>query len=369
MKRFNTVGKCIPSMHYMVNIDRQVESAAKLVRQGNYFCINRGRQYGKTTTLSFLKRKLEAEGFAVFSLSFEGLGDSSFESVEKLSYTSLLLMKRWVDMGAVKNLSLESVGCFAKLDREFSTSISSLFYTDFVYELCRHNRVVLLIDEVDQAGNHIEFVKFLGILRDLYLNRDEISAFQSVVLAGVYDIKNLKLKMRPDDMHQYNSPWNIAVSFNEDMALPADGIADMLEEYSRDHDICFDKTAISQMIYDYTSGYPVLVSRLCEIIDEQGYSWSRDGVLKAVNDILKERNTLFDDMEKKVSQFHGLAEVLKSIIYGGKRVVYNYYDSDISVASMFDFVKNDNGVTAIYCRIFETWLYDLFISKSKNSDN
>lgn len=37
MKVFNTTGKCIPSMHYMVDISRQVEAAAKLVRRGNSF--------------------------------------------------------------------------------------------------------------------------------------------------------------------------------------------------------------------------------------------------------------------------------------------------------------------------------------------
>lgn len=65
MKTFNTTGKCIPSMHYMVDISYQVEAAAKLVRRGNYFCINRGRLYGKTTTLALLKKLLEQEGYAV----------------------------------------------------------------------------------------------------------------------------------------------------------------------------------------------------------------------------------------------------------------------------------------------------------------
>ena len=70
MKTFNTTGKCIPSLHYMVDISHQVEAAAQLVRGGNYFCINRGRQFGKTTTLSVLKNKLDNEGYSVFSLSF-----------------------------------------------------------------------------------------------------------------------------------------------------------------------------------------------------------------------------------------------------------------------------------------------------------
>lgn len=367
MKTFNTTGKCIPSLHYMVDISRQVEAAAKLVRRGNYFCINRGRQYGKTTTLAFLKKKLEGEGYAVFSLSFEGLSDSAFRSDEALLYTSLCLMQTKVAWGNVKNLSAEASALLQKFKDINQGELDSIGYSMIIAKLCKESRIVLLIDEVDAAGNHIEFIKFLGLLREMYLQRDERPTFQSVILAGVYDIKNLKLKLRPEDQHQYNSPWNIAVPFETNMSLPADGIAGMLAEYKSDHHLDFDEHFIGQMIYDYTSGYPFLVSRLCQIIDEEEWSWDRNGVLKAVNKLLKEHNTLFDDMEKKVSQFPSLAETLKAIIFGGKRVPFNYYDRDINIAIMFNFVKEYQGATLIYCRIFETWLYNLFISNAKET--
>ena len=48
---------------------------------------------------------------------------------------------------------------------------------------------------------------------------DSYPTFHSVILAGVYDIKNLKLKMRPEETHQYNSPWNIAAKFDVSMEL------------------------------------------------------------------------------------------------------------------------------------------------------
>lgn len=86
-----------------------------------------------------------------------------------------------------------------------------------------------------------------------------------------------------------------------------------------------------------------------------------------MNHLLKEHNTLFDDMEKKVSQFPTLAETLKAIIFGGKRVSFNYYDRDLNIAIMFNFVKEYQGATLIYCRIFETWLYNLFISNAKDT--
>ena len=125
MKRFNTTGKCIPAMHYMVDISRQVEAAAKLVRRGDYFCINRGRQYGKTTTLALLKKKLEGEGYAVFSLSFEGLSDKAFLSDEALLYASLQLMNESVEWDEVCNLSVSSKEILCRVVADNNKSIIS----------------------------------------------------------------------------------------------------------------------------------------------------------------------------------------------------------------------------------------------------
>ena len=367
MKTFNTAGKCIPSMHYMVDISQQVEAAAKLVRRGNYFCINRGRQYGKTTTLALLKKKLEGEGYAVFSLSFEGLGDSAFKSDETLLYASIQLMQSKIEWKNVKNLSPASVELLQNFKAVEHREIGSIEYIQLIAKLCKNSKIVLLIDEVDVAGNHIEFIKFLGILREMYLNRDEYPTFQSVILAGVYDIKNLKLKLRPEDQHQYNSPWNIAVPFEINMSLPADGIAGMLAEYKSDHHLDFDEHILGQMIYDYTSGYPFLVSRICQIMDEEELSWDKEGVLKAVNELLAVRNVLFDDIVKKIEQFPELKQTLKAILYSGQKFTFSPYEKYLQLGVMFNFITNANGVVAISCRLIETMLYTLFISEEKQS--
>ncbi len=235
--------------------------------------------------------------------------------------------------------------------------------------LCRANSkpIVILIDEVDQAGNYESFLKFLGVLRKMFLNRGELPTFQSVILAGVYDVKNLKLKVRPEDQHQYNSPWNIAVPFDVDMSLPVDGIAGMLAEYKSDHSLDFDEKTIAQLIHDYTSGYPFLVSRICMIIDTEQYSWDKDGVRKAVNDILIERNTLFDNMIKKLDDYKELKDTLRRILFNGIREMYNPDEKYIQIATMFNYITNDHGRVAIACRIMETRLYNYFISEEKTS--
>ena len=150
------------------------------------------------------------------------------------------------------------------------------------------------------------------------------------------------------------------------MNLPADGIAGMLDDYAKEHNMQFDTTAIGQLIYDYTSGYPFLVSRLCQLVDENDYGWNKEGVLKAVNELLKERNTLFDDMFKKLDQFPELLELFKDILFSGKRIAYSIDDKAIQIATMFSFVKEEQGALVIFCRLMETRIYNAMMLKLRN---
>lgn len=365
MKTFNTTGTCRPNQHYMVDITPRLEIIRKMVAKGDYFCINRGRQYGKTTTLEAISKQLSDE-YCVFKISFEGIDDKAFEDAETTIATFLKLIRRSArhatnDEG-VKTL-LEKV---APIELQ---TLDSLAFVDMVDSLCSQSSkpIVVLIDEVDQAGNHDGFVKFLGVLRNMYLSREEYPTFQSVILAGVYDVRNLKLKMRPENQHQYNSPWNIAAPFDTDMSLSAQGIADMLSEYKADHGLTFDELYVGQMIRDYTAGYPYLVSRICQVIDAEQLSWDKNGVLMAVNKILNEGCTLFDDIVKKLDEFPELERTLKGVLFQGIHYSFNYYDKATNLAMMFNFVKPQDGTIAVACRMFEIWFYNYFISQDKNS--
>ncbi|WP_294784935.1 hypothetical protein [uncultured Eubacterium sp.] len=125
-----------------------------------------------------------------------------------------------------------------------------------------------MIDEVDSASNNQVFLDFLGQLRAQYINRFQQTAFKSVILAGVYDVKNLRHKIRPDEEHKYNSPWNIAADFKIDMSFSETEIAGMLSDYEQDHHTGMNVDEIATLLYQHTSGYPFLVSRLCQIMDE-----------------------------------------------------------------------------------------------------
>ena len=52
---FNTEGQCELEEHYMIRLDDRLEKIKRLfIDRGKYFVINKGRQYGKTTTVRAL---------------------------------------------------------------------------------------------------------------------------------------------------------------------------------------------------------------------------------------------------------------------------------------------------------------------------
>ena len=155
----------------MVNIDERVQQIKKMVDRGDYFCINRGRQYGKTTTLRFLKKALDSE-YTVFSISFEG-ADDTFEKLDLiLQYFFIQLMQECQTSEKV-NISSSALRFLKRISGNsiFKIKPTEANIFNIISNLCKKNKrkIVVIIDEVDQAGNYDAFIKFLGILRKKYL--------------------------------------------------------------------------------------------------------------------------------------------------------------------------------------------------------
>ncbi len=372
-RRFNINGSCHPTRDYMVDIsDRLKKIKEDYVDYGSYFVINRGRQYGKTTTLQSLADYL-SEDYFVFSLDFQKIPDEKFETGETFSRALISMM-----CDALQYEEGEEQEKVRGMLSSFTTDNPEMGMDDLfrcLSDMCRKNLrpIVLLIDEVDSAGNNEVFVKFLAQMRAYYLERDRVPTFHSVILAGVYSIKNLKLKLRPESEHQYNSPWNIAADFDIDMSFSAQQIAGMLTEYEADYHTEMDIQAISEEIYAYTSGYPVLASMICKRIDERimgsdGFedakkAWSKAGIEEAVTIILKESNLLFESMVKQLDIYEDLYKMIEDIIYCGRRIPFSMEAKPINLGMMFGFLKEENGRVMIANRLFEMCLLNLFMAK------
>ena len=212
----------------------------------------------------------------------------------------------------------------------------------------------------------------IELLLHIILGRDDLKVLEA---RTQYDIRNLRLKIRPDSEHKKNSPWNIAADFDTRMSFDAEQIAGMLSDYEKDHNTGMDVKSIAQEIRDYTGGYPFLVCRICQILDSElagtdrfsGLSdtWTSEGINEAVRIILFEANTLFDSLMGKLYDNEELCNVLRDILFGGEAVPYNPDKLAIADARMYGFIKVENGKIVIANRIFETRLYNYFLGDSE----
>lgn len=377
MKKFNTTAVCIPSKHYMVDLSGRVIEIKKLVDDGKYFCINRARQYGKTTTISSLATFLSAE-YLVVSISFEGIGNEGFKSEQAFVKAFCRKIKRECRNGLVLPDDIRGQLDDYIARKEEKAQLDELFDTLLDWCSKEDKKIVLIIDEVDSATDNQVFLDFLGQLRDNYISRDTkgTKTFQSVILAGVTDVKHLKAKIRPEDAHKENSPWNIAADFDIDMSLSEPGIKGMLDEYEADHHTGMDTAIIAKQIRAYTNGYPYLVSRICQLIDEQFVSvifpslteaWTAEGVEQAVKTIITEKNTLFDSLMGKIREYERLREQLGYMLLRGETLEYLPDNKEQEQLMMYGFIVNDHNTVAVANRIFEMRLYRYFVGESRFS--
>jgi len=367
MRKFNVTGLCVPEEDYMVDISDKVTKIKDMIDSRCYFTINRGRQYGKTTTLAMLERELR-DDYLMILISFEGLGDESFAAPAAFCAALMELIRRALQ--------------FTSADEKYSNAWFTPDVKDFmslnrhITKMCEGRKIVLMIDEVDKVSNNAVFLHFLSMLREKFLarKRNVDYTFHSVILAGVYDIRNIKLKMISEGAHTpevmenkiYNSPWNIAASFEIDMSFCPAEIATMLAEYEADHAIGLDIPALANEIYSYSGGYPYLVSKICKHIDEKlNKDWTPHGVQDAVNIILRERNTLFDDLFKNLENNKSLYDLIYEVLVLGKKRTYAIGSPAVDIADMYGIIKETDSSVAIANRIFELVICDYFIAKDE----
>lgn len=369
-KIFNVNGACRPDRHYMVNLEKRLEEIRRMIEEGQYFTINKARQYGKTTLLRALVGYLKKD-YVIISLDFQNIESDEFSDGSSFVHA----FSREIN---------KKIRRMPEVDREIKEKLTKLADTTYqnvrmaemfecFSEWCGLSTkpVVLVIDEVDTAANNQVFLDFLAQLRAGYLDSDVTPTFQSVILAGVYDIRNINRKIRSEDEHKTNSPWNIAADFLVDMSFSEKDISGMLKEYEADYQTGMDLKEMAGLLYSYTSGYPYLVSRLCKFMDERvvnrnnfpdrSSAWTKAGFLEAVKMLLEDQNPLFESLISKLNDFSELNQIISNLLFQGKKIAYNPDDKAIQNARMFGFVKVVNSEVLLANRIFETRLYNYFL--------
>jgi len=372
MKEFHVTANLVPGKHYMVDTTKKLDQIMKMIEKGDYFTINRPRQYGKTTTIILLWHRLKDTGeyLPIFS-RFEGWDNKDFESAERFCPRLLQDIIEFIN-----HCTSDYIGLFDEKVKEVADFNTLFRVLDYIISKTG-KKLVLFIDEIDRTSNNELFLNFLGLLRDRYIAAKAgfNITFHSVILAGVTDIKSLKQKVRPDSDHRKNSPWNIAVDFKVDMSFSPTDIETMLVDYVTDTGIQMDTKAISERLFFWTSGYPFLVTYLCKMVAEdifpetQETVWEVKHIDQAAKIASKANNTLFDVLFKNLNSYDELYKLIVGIVLGNEECDFDLQNEVVGLAYMYGFITcNTKDKVRIHNKIFTERITNYLVSRA-GTDN
>lgn len=337
-----------------------------MVEGGEYFIINRPRQYGKTTMLYFIGEALRTmEDFIPVEMNFQGIDEQWHQSDQAFAQMFFTQLSNFLEF------QQPQVMPFLEKEKDGIKDMGSLaqFITKLVHRI--NKKLVLIIDEVDASSTYQPFLNFLGMLRAKYLARlkPQHATFHSIVLAWVHDIKTLKHKIRSSKESDYNSPWNIAADFKVRMSFNPAEITPMLEDYSKAEGVAMDIPTLAEQLYYYSSGYPFLVSKLCKIIAEDilpnkaEKSWTNKDLESAVQLLLKENNTNFDSLIKNLENSPDLYDLVYRVIIEGDAIPFNQHNPTIHLGVLYGVFKPNTQIK-IHNRVYEQLIYNYLASKA-----
>ena len=320
MRFFNTEGPVRPDDHYAIApLDRvDVDEFLSLIRTKRYFVLHAPRQTGKTSALIALRDLLnsgEAGDFRCVHTNVE-VGQVARDDtargiraiLSRLAMRARLLgddfpHESWLDV-------LEASGPDDALG-------------DLLSNWCLTNPVplVLLVDEIDSlVGDTL-----LSVLRQLragYEQRPE-GFPQSVVLCGVRDIRDYRIRSSAGEVIAGGSPFNIAAKSLRMGDFTEAETRALMAQHTEETGQRFSEAAVDA-VWTQTCGQPWLVNALCAgacFDNKAGRDRSRaievDDVHAAREELILARRTHLDQLAHKLEE-ERVRRVVEPMLSGGE---------------------------------------------------
>ena len=305
MRFFNTEGPVRPDDHYAIApLDRaDVDEFLDLIRAKRYFVLHAPRQTGKTSALIALRDLLnsgEAGNFRCVHTNVE-VGQVARDDVARgmRAILSRLAMRARLSGDGFPHESWRTV-------LEASGPDDAL--GDLLSNWCLANPVplVLLVDEIDSlVGDTL-----LSVLRQLragYEQRPE--AFpQSVVLCGVRDIRDYRIRSSTGEIITGGSPFNVAAKSLRMGDFTEAETRALMAQHTEETGQRFTAAAL-EAVWTQTQGQPWLVNALCAgacFDNKAGRDRSRgievDDVYAAREELILSRRTHLDQLAHKLEE-------------------------------------------------------------------
>ena len=320
MRFFNTEGPVRPDKHYAIRpLDRvNVGEFLALIRAERYFVLHAPRQTGKTSALIALRDLLnsgEVGNFRCVDVNVE-VGQVARDDVARGIRAILGILAENARglgddyPGGVWQDVLASIGPESALNV-------------LLARWCRANPVplVLLVDEIDSlVGDTL-----LSVLRQLragYPQRPE-GFPQSVVLCGVRDIRDYRIRSSAGEVIAGGSPFNVAAKSLRMGDFTEAETRALMAQHTEETGQRFTAAA-QEAVWTQTCGQPWLVNALCAgacFDNKAGRDRSRsievDDVYAAREELILSRRTHLDQLAHKLEE-ERVRRVVEPILSGGE---------------------------------------------------
>lgn len=299
-----------------------------------YFVIHAARQSGKTTYLLDLTKKLNTEGkYYALYCSLETL--QGIESVEKGMPLIIKCIKQ-----ALRKEKIPKNEFFAeKADYDDYTGV----LIDELTKYCEllDKPLVVFFDEADCLSEST-LISFLRQLRLGYVSRTLAPFAHSVALVGMRNIRDYKVKVRPDrESLGSPSPFNIIKESLTLKNFTKEEITSLYQHHTDETGQRFENEAID-LITEQTCGQPWLVNAIaCEIIEKtlkSDYSQAitAEMVKAAIQTIIIRRDTHIDSLWERLKE-ERVRRVIEPMVYGAD--FFNRLSDDYKYVTDLGLVK------------------------------
>ena len=320
MRFFNTEGPVRPEDHYAIRpLDRMdVDELLVLIRAKRYFVLHAPRQTGKTSALIALRDLLnsgEVGNFRCVNVNVEVAQVARDDVAEGI--------RAILSMTASRALLLGD----DYLDDIWPDMLAKVGPNDALRHVLMHwcvaNPVplVLLVDEIDSlVGDTL-----LSVLRQLragYEQRPE-GFPQSVVLCGVRDIRDYRIRSSAGEVIAGGSPFNVAAKSLRMGDFTEAETRTLMAQHTEETGQRFSPSALDS-VWTQTRGQPWLVNALCAgacFDNKAGQDRSRtievDDVYAAREELILSRRTHLDQLAHKLEEAR-VRRVIEPILGGGE---------------------------------------------------
>ena len=322
MRFFNTEGPMRPAKHYTIEPLSRMDlgELLDLVQRERYFVLHAPRQTGKTSALIALRDLLnsgEVGDYRCVNVNVESaqVTRDDVASGVRTVLSSLASCARLLGDGHVDDIwpsVLDKVGPEDALK-------------EVLTRWCMENRtpLVLLVDEIDSlVGDTL-----LSVLRQLragYERRPE-GFPASIVLCGVRDIRDYRIRSSTGEVIAGGSPFNVAAKSLRLGDFTEDETRALMKQHTDETGQCFSPEA-QEAVWTQSNGQPWLVNALCagacfdnKAGRDRSLTIEADDIHAAREELILSRRTHLDQLAHKLEE-ERVRRVIEPILSGREAV-------------------------------------------------